>query len=128
MPNFTQPQQDKLRVVLGYGSLSNILVTELQEVRSQAVIDHSLELLDDLTRPANEALGDSGGVDAKLKAAQSDSMAQTVGNLRLSYPRHVAHLKSEGSRALKELAHMLGIALAYNKYSGGGSVSKVSYW
>lgn len=128
MPNFTSLQQDQLRVVLGYGSLGNILTTELQEARSQSVIDRALEILDELSRPANSVTGDQGGIDAQLRAARGDSMAQTVGNLKLSYGQHVGHLKSDGSSLLKELANLLGVNLAYNKYRPGSSVSTQSYW
>lgn len=128
MPTFTQPQQNKLKILLGYASVPHLLTTELQEDRSQEVIDHVLQLLDELTRPANESIGDQGGIDAKLSAATGDSMARQVGSLRLNYSQHTAHLKSEGTRLLNELAAVLGVRMVYNKYGGGASASKRSYW
>lgn len=128
MPSLTESQQNKVKILLGYASTPHILTTELQENKPQEVIDQVLAIVDDLTRPANEALGDVGGIDAQLKSARSDSMAKGVGSLRLSYPQHVAHLKSEGTRLLSELSMLLGVRLLYNKYSGGSKTAQVRYW
>lgn len=121
MPNFTARQQEELRVILGYASTPHLLTTELSESRQQAVIDQAIALMAELSDP-------STGVDAQLKAARSDSMATAVGQLHLSYSQHVTHLKSEGSRLLKELSFVLGVKLVYNKYAIGQSKSTRSYW
>lgn len=128
MATFTESQQNKLKILLGYASVPHLLTGELQDDRPQEMLDQALLILDELTRPANDAIGDQGGIDAKLSAATSDSMASSVGNLRLNYSRHTNHLKSEGTRLLTELAMLLGVRLLYNKYAGGGSASKRSYW
>ncbi len=127
MPTFTADQQAKLRLVLGYASKSSLLTNDFQESRTQAVIDRALAIVDELTRPANPATEDQGGIDAKLSAATSDSMAMQVGDLKLSYVQHVAHLNFEGSRLLCELGQILGIEPIYNKYKTTGKARK-SYW
>ncbi|MBE9178679.1 hypothetical protein IQ268_08915 [Oculatella sp. LEGE 06141] len=116
MATFTPDQIDTLKIVLGYASMPNLLTTELSEARSPAIIDRAIALLDEL-----------GEIDGQLSAARQDSMAKQVGQLSLSYSQHVSHLKSEGSRLMKELSHLLGISIAYNKY-GGRSISVANYW
>lgn len=130
MPTLTQPQIDQVVLTLGYSSISKVVeLSQLNETYSQVTIDQVLLLLDDLTRPANATTGDQGGIDAKLKAATADSMAVGVGQLNLNYPQHIAHLKSEGSRSLRELSNILGVSVAYNKYAGGSSTASMrSYW
>ena len=116
MAIFTSEQQDALKLALGYASVPNVLTTELMHDRSQVFLDRALALLDELS-----------AIDAQLAAARSDSMAKAVGQLSLSYSQHVAHLKSEGTRSLHELSSILGVGVAYNKYSSS-SISSRSYW
>lgn len=117
MATFTSDQQDQLRAMLGYAAASSLLVNELQEERSTYVINRAIDLVDELA-----------AIDAQLTAARQDSMARSVGRLRLSYTQHVAHLKGEGSRLLEELSQMLGISILYNKYTKGQPISIRSYW
>jgi hypothetical protein len=119
MPNFTSNQQDQLRIVLGYGSVPHLLTAELQEPRTQALINEAERILAELIDPET-------GIDAKLKAARDDSMASAVGDLKLSYSRHIRHLRGDGSKLLEELGALLGVAVVRNKYAGG--VSSRSYW
>jgi GTP:adenosylcobinamide-phosphate guanylyltransferase len=116
MATFTSSQKSQLKLVLGYASSPNLLTTELDEDREQVFIDKAIAILADLA-----------SIDQQLIDARSDSMAKNVGSLRLSYTQHVAHLKSEGTRALTELSNVLGISIVHNKYRGA-SVSTVSYW
>ncbi len=55
-------------------------------------------------------------IDSQLESALEESMAVKVGELNLNYPQHIAHLKSEGSRILKLIAHTLGLEVKLNKY------------
>lgn len=117
MPTFTPDQQDQIKDVLGYTSIPHVLTNELNEQRSTYVISKAIALMAELET-----------IDTQLTAARADSMARGVGQLRLSYAQHVAHLKSEGSRILKELAQKLGIEILFNKYTQGQSPSTKSYW
>jgi hypothetical protein len=118
MPTLTQDQVDQIVLTLGYSSVSKVCeLAQLSEPYSQVTIDRVDALLLGLA-----------ALDQKLVDATADSMAVGVGQLNLNYAQHVAHLKSEGSRSLRELSQILGVRLAYNKYAGASTISIRSYW
>ena len=115
MAALTQSQKDQIEMILGYASAPNILTTELDDDYNDAVSDRVAAILTQLAT-----------IDTQLQDARTDSMAMAVGNLKLSYSQHVAHLKSEGSRHLKELSNLVGVAIVFDKYKQ--KRSQVSYW
>ena len=119
MPTLTESEQNTVKILLGYSAEPNILTTELSEPHSAEKIALIQSIIAELTDPTT-------GIDGQLKAARTDSMAMAVGNLRLSYSQHVAHLKSEGTRYLQELSNVLGVPILFNKYRTKKSM--VRYW
>lgn len=122
MPKLAVPQQEAVQVALGYGYLPypHFELLPLGYEITAAAINEIQDLLSKLE-----------AIDEKLDAATLDSMAVNVDKLTLSYPQHIRHLKSEGSRHLNRIANLIGLAIAYNKYTGTGKSSTqsvVSYW
>lgn len=122
MPALSIPQREAVQVALGYGNLPypHYELLPLGYEITAAAVNEIQDLLSKM-----EAL------DEKLEAATLDSMAVNVDKLTLSYPQHIRHLKGEGSRHLNRIANLIGMAIAYNKYTGTGSSSTqsvVSYW
>lgn len=115
MPTFTPSQQERLKLLLGYASISNTLTTELSEERSQPVYDRTLEIIEELAE-----------IDQNLRASRPDTMARQVGQMAVSYPQHVAMQKNAGQGLLVELGDLLGIEVISRKYRRSRSV--VSYW
>lgn len=84
---------------------------------------------------ANDLIAQLNAVDVALATARIDSMATAVGDLKVDYARHMSLLKAEGSRLLKDLANLTGLAVAYDRFLGQ-SPTKVkrspwgfqSYW
>lgn len=115
MANFTSTQVEKLEMTLGYNApISSVVHTQLSTNFPQVVYDRALAILDDLD-----------AVNAKLKEATDTSYVLESRGAKLSYAQHVRHLKSEGSRLLRELAHILSVDFVFNPYS---STSSKSYW
>lgn len=69
-------------------------------------------------------------VDAALSAGVLDSMATRVDKLEVNYAQHLALLKSEGSRLIKELSALVMIPVTYDRFrnSSSTSTSVRSYW
>lgn len=69
-------------------------------------------------------------VDAALSAGVLDSMATRVDKLEVNYAQHLALLKGEGSRLIKELSTLVMIPVAYDRFrnSGSANTSIRSYW
>lgn len=122
MPVLTQQEQNQVKALLGYAAAPNLLVNELREDEPEETLIQVREILSNLL--SKDAA--SPGIDLQLANARSDSMAQGVGNLKLSYSQHVKHLKSEGSRYLQELSNLLGVEVIYDKYRP--RKVKISYW
>jgi hypothetical protein len=120
MPVFTESQKLEIKIALGWTANAQLVDQKLAEQWPQPVINRAIALLNELTGEL--------GIDAKLIATRSDSMATSVGQLQLSYAQHVAHLRSDGSRMLTELAHLLSMSVQYNRYSTRRSPSTRSYW
>lgn len=115
MANFTSTEIEKIEMVLGYNSpISPIVHTQLSTNFTQVVYDRALVILTDLD-----------DLNAKLKEATDTSYVTESRGSKLSYAQHVRHLKSEATRLLKELAHILSVDLAFNKYS---SNTPKAYW
>lgn len=55
-------------------------------------------------------------IDNQLAAARVDSMAETIGAIKVNYPKHVAHLRNEGSLLVNELSKLTGINYTFDKY------------
>ncbi|BAY23721.1 hypothetical protein NIES2100_35130 [Calothrix sp. NIES-2100] len=107
MANFTTTQVEKLEMVLGYNApIASVVHSQLSTNFPQVVYDRALVILDDLD-----------AINAKLKEAMDTSYVTESRSTKLSYAQHVRHLKSEGSRLLRELAHILCVAVEYNPYS-----------
>lgn len=83
---------------------------------------------------ANDLIAQLNAIDTALASATLDSMAVAVGELKVDYARHIALLKLEGSRLLKELSNISGIPIVYDRYYGSTAVVKSqpysfqSYW
>ena len=122
MPALTEQEQNQIKALLGYAAAPNLLVNELREEEPEETLVQVREILVNLL--SKDAA--SPGIDLQLMNARSDSMAMGVGNLKLSYSQHVAHLKSEGSRYLQELSNLLGVEIIYDKYRPRRV--KISYW
>ncbi|MGJ3244945.1 MAG: hypothetical protein ACFE0I_02590 [Elainellaceae cyanobacterium] len=69
-----------------------------------------------------EILTELNEIDAALKSARGKSMARKVEGLELSYGQHVMNLKSDGSNLLHEIASILNVSIARNKYSMSRSI------
>lgn len=110
-----------LNQVMGYGATSNIHLNTFVE-------DHP-----DLEVPLLEIIDALTTIDDQLTSARDDSMAEKVGELEVNYAQHVAHLKSEGSRLLRQLEALTEVPLRFDKYRGNTprgstSTSVISYW
>lgn len=111
MANFTTTQIEKIEMVLGYNSpISDVVHTQLSTDFPQVVYDRAVVILADLD-----------DINAKLKEATDTSYVTESRGSKLSYGQHVRHLKSEATRLLKELAHILSVDVAFNKYSSNTS-------
>jgi hypothetical protein len=120
MTQLSSQQQEQIQVWLGYGYLPqpHYELLPLAYDFTPAAIAQMDAVMEELT-----------DIDVKLLASRSDSMAEKVGELQLSYGKHVKHLKSEGCRLLKQLSNLTGLRIAYNKYSGSSrGTSAVNYW
>lgn len=56
-------------------------------------------------------------LDTQLETAIIDSMAVKVGELTIDYNQHINHLRTQGTRWLKQLSHLAAIPIAYDKYT-----------
>lgn len=65
-------------------------------------------------------------IDQQLIEMLPDSMAVEVGELKLSYSQHRRMLRSQATELLQELANLVGLQIARNKYRSGNPA--VSYW
>lgn len=125
---FSEQQKNELLVVLGYGikpySQTQVLSDWLNELGTRSdLVSQITTLIETLTE-----------IDEQLNSARSDSMAIAVGELKLDYRQHISHLKSEGSRLLRQLSALTEVAIKFDKYRGispsssASSISAVSYW
>jgi hypothetical protein len=117
MAQFDPDTIDEILRVLGYQEpYERILKSTLVEQNfAETVIDRAEVILPQLAK-----------IDQQLFNSLEDTMAIDVGELRLNYPQHYAMLRRQARSLLAELAHLVGMAVIYNKY-GNGSAS-VSYW
>lgn len=72
---------------------------------------------------ANNLIVQLDAIDSALAAARLDSMAVQVDKLTVDYTKHMALLKAEGSRLLKELSNLVGLAISYDRFYGSGSTT-----
>ena len=74
-------------------------------------------------------LDELDAIDAALAQARADSMATKIDGMDLDFPQHVRHLKTEGARAVAELAHLTDIRVHRNKYGGGTkcAIASINY-
>lgn len=72
---------------------------------------------------ANDLIAQLNAIDVALTAARIDSMATAVGELKVNYAQHIGLLKAEGSRLLKELSNLTGLAVAYDRFSGQSPIT-----
>lgn len=85
---------------------------------------------------ANEIISQLEAIDLALASARLDSMAIQVDKLTVDYAKHIALLKAEGSRLLKELSNLSGLPLVYDRYYGSSRETVIkrspymfqSYW
>ncbi|BAY64982.1 hypothetical protein NIES22_50830 [Calothrix brevissima NIES-22] len=102
-------------MVLGYNSpISSVVHSQLSTNFTQVVYDRAVAILTDLD-----------DINAKLKEATDTSYVTESRGSKLSYSQHVRHLKSEATRLLKELAHILSVDVAFNIYF---SNTPKAYW
>ncbi len=57
-------------------------------------------------------------LDTLIAAALRDSMAIEVGDLKVNYDAHIAHLRGEASNKLRLLSVLTGLPLLFDRYSG----------
>lgn len=57
-------------------------------------------------------------IDDALKQARLNSVADSIGDIRLQFRNHISLLKEEGSRILKEISNLSGIPLEFDRYRG----------
>lgn len=119
----TIPSYETVAQYLGYGAVPcPNLIALLQERHN------------DLFLPSIEIVSELQGIDSQLTQARLDSMTQKIDDLQVNYTAHVAHLRSEGSRLIKQLSALLDYPWHFDKYAGrfayqGGSRhSVVNYW
>jgi hypothetical protein len=124
---FTEVQRGEILILLGYGvspsSQLQLLINHLSEPFPDYIVQRVQTLVQDATE-----------IDEQLNVARADSMALEIDTLKIDYMAHVRHLKSEGSRLLRQLEALVGIELNFDRYSGTSprtnhsSTSVVSYW
>lgn len=68
-------------------------------------------------------LTELAAIDVALSEAALNSVADTVGDMKLQYAGHINILRSEGSRLLHEIANLAGIPLGYDRFK----VTKQTY-
>lgn len=83
-------------------------------------------------------LSELAAIDEALKAGTLDSMALSVGELKVDYSRHIAQLERRGTQLLRELSFLSGLAIAFDRFSkslstsvttvGSSPFSIQSYW
>lgn len=119
MPAIPRPVAESIAVALGYPDAPPFTMSVIQsDNKVSAIVLRVGDLLDELE-----------AIDLKLTAATQDSMAVDVGELKLAYPQHVKHLKSEGSRLLNELSIAVGVPVQYNRYRPSQkSATTGAYW
>lgn len=116
MALLNQDQIEKVEMLCGYTTISNTVRTQLTTEFTQVIIDRVSEIISELA-----------SIDEYLKEALSTSFVTEARGSKLNYKSHVAHLKSEAVRLLKELANLLSIDVAFNKYQTN-KTSTISYW
>lgn len=117
MAQFTSTQVEQLEMLLGYANSITLVHSRLSSIYSQSIYDRSVEIVAEL-----------GNIDSLLSGSNSSLDVAYVVEARsskLSYVQQMSMLKSTGSRLLRELAYLLSVQLAFNKYSGSSSIS---YW
>lgn len=67
---------------------------------------------------AKDLMAQLNAIDTALASATLDSMAVQVDKLTVDFAKHIALLKLEGSRLLKELANVSGLPIVYDRYYG----------
>lgn len=108
---------------MGYAYAPALNLPERLREDSYALVTPSMEIIDQLQT-----------IDEQLTQARADSMAEKIDGLQVNYQDHVAHLRSEGSRLLRQLSALLDYPLHFDKYSGRytaqpqSSASITSYW
>lgn len=121
MATLSADLQAAIQVALGYGYLQppHYELLAIQYQFTQAAVDTMSALLQQIA-----------DIDAKLTAATEDSMAEKVDSLGLNYRQHVKHLKSEGSRLLRQLSNVTGLKIEYNKYTTPNTAvtAYTNYW
>lgn len=120
MNQFTQSEIETIERVTGHSIFTDVVREQLSSEYTTTVINRAQDILTELAN-----------IDSLLLDALSYSFVLENRSSKLSYNNHVRHLKSEGTRLLQELVHMLKIDLIYNKYTKSYSKSTpntVSYW
>lgn len=108
---------------MGYAYAPALNLEDRLKANSYALCVPSMEIIDQLQV-----------IDEQLTQARSDSMTQKIDDLQVNYQAHAAHLRSEGSRLLRQLSALLDYPLHFDKYSGRyavepqSSASITSYW
>ncbi|ANV88489.1 hypothetical protein [Picosynechococcus sp. PCC 7117] len=119
--SLSQSQIENIERIAGYQTVDLVVRDKLSSPYSQAIYDQVIKLIDQLEQ-----------IDLLLDEALDTSFVRESGRSKLSYGAHVRHLKSEGTRLLMELTHILDISIRYNKYNPSPSVNRVSptvsYW
>ncbi|MBW4443089.1 MAG: hypothetical protein KME10_17985 [Plectolyngbya sp. WJT66-NPBG17] len=119
-------QRDRLLRTLGYGLTPILLEPQLTQYLSP------LESRPALVEEIGLLLDAIESLNGLLSAARTDSMAVEVGGIKIDYVQHVRHLKSEGSRLLRQLEALTGLPLKFDQFKGSAprssSNSSVSYW
>lgn len=118
MNQFTQAEIELIERVTGHSIYTDVIREQLSSEYTETVIETAKTILADLSN-----------IDLLIKDALSYSFVLENRQSKLSYSNHIKHLKSEGTRLLNELAHILKISVNYNKYTGTSyNRNTVSYW
>lgn len=120
MAQFDLDEANEIIRVLGYQVPYDRLYSDQFEHREfpDTYVDRALAILPLLV-----------SIDKQLIEMLPDSMAVEVGELKLNYRQHKKLLIEQAIGLLNELAGLVGLQVAYNKYAAAGNcMTGVSYW
>ncbi|AFY49000.1 hypothetical protein Nos7524_3200 [Nostoc sp. PCC 7524] len=114
MPQFNNQQKEQILLTLGYANPDSLVNSQLSLEYTQSTIDRCAAILSELN-----------SIDSLIKEARDNSFVRESRNTKLSYANHLIHLRSDATKLLKELAHLLSIDVEYNRYLGH---RQYNYW
>lgn len=66
----------------------------------------------------NRLLTELETIDQQIADARRDSMAEEIDGMKVNFSAHIAELKADGSRLLRQIANVSGMALKFDRYTG----------